>query len=311
MVRVPFFATLLLLLACCSAPATKQLATTDPAPVAVAPAPRPTTTVQQATTPPPLVSAPKPVNEQDLPPEPEKPVLAVQEKPAVAEDQPQAKPSVPMAVARSHAAFDSLLQKYVSGTGQVNYKGLKADSAGLQAYCRLLAENPPRETWSQAEKLAYWINVYNAFTMKLIVDNYPTASILRFDGGKTWDVKRITLGGKKYSLNQIENEIIRPQFKEPRIHFALNCAAKSCPPLYNRAYTAENLEDALESRAKQFINHTGYNSFSAGKAVVSKIFDWYGADFGDLKKYLNRYADTPIKASAMVSFKEYDWDLNE
>ncbi len=310
MVRVPFFATLLLLLACCSAPATKQLATTDPAPVAVAPAPRPTTTVQQATTPPPLVSAPKPVNEQDLPPEPEKPMVAVQEKPAVVEE-PKSKPAVPVAVTFSHAAWDSLLQKYVSATGQVNYKALKADPTGLQAYCRLLAENTPRDNWSRAEKLAYWINAYNAFTLKLIVDNYPTASILRFDGGKTWDVKRITLGGKKYSLNQIENEIIRPQFKEPRIHFALNCAAKSCPPLYNRAYTAENLEAVLESRAKQFINNASYNSISAGKAVVSKLFDWYAADFGDLKKYLNRYMTTPVKATATVSFKEYDWDLNE
>ncbi len=310
MVRVFLFATLLLLLACSSAPATKQLATTKPAPAVAAPAPSPATSVQPATPPPPLVSAPKPVVEQDLPPEPEKPRLAVQERPAVVEE-PKLKPSLPLAVAFSHVAWDSLLQKYVGATGQVNYKGLKADPAGLQAYCRLLAENTPQDNWSRAEKLAYWINAYNAFTMKLIVENYPTASILRFDGGKTWDVKRITLGGKKYSLNQIENEIIRPQFKEPRIHFALNCAAKSCPPLYNRAYTAENLETVLESRAKQFINNASYNTFSAGKAVVSKIFDWYGADFGDLKKYLNRYVSTPIKATATVSFKEYDWDLNE
>ncbi len=211
----------------------------------------------------------------------------------------------------SHAAWDSLLQKYVSETGQVNYKGLKANSAPLEAYCRSLAEHLPQESWSREEKLAYWINVYNAFTMKLIVDNYPTASILRFDGGKTWDVKRIALGGKKYSLNQIENEIIRPGFQEPRIHFAINCAAKSCPPLYNHAFTAENLETVLESRAKQFINDPRYNTIIPGKATVSKIFDWYGADFGDLRKYLNRYANTPLKAGAVIQFHEYDWDLND
>jgi len=210
-----------------------------------------------------------------------------------------------------HAGWDSLLQQYVSETGQVNYKGLKASPDALAAYCRSLAENTPQENWSRDEKLAYWINAYNAFTMKLIVDNYPTASILRFDGGKTWDVKRISLGGKKYSLNQIENEIIRPQFKEPRIHFAINCAAKSCPPLYNRAFTAENLEGNLEGRAKLFINNSRYNTISATKASVSKIFDWYGADFGDLKKYLNRYAATPLRPSATVIFNDYDWDLNE
>lgn len=211
----------------------------------------------------------------------------------------------------THAAWDSLLQQYVSENGQVNYKGLKANPAALVAYCQLLADNPPQENWSRETQLAYWINAYNAFTMKLIVDNYPTASILRFDSGKTWDVKRIVLGGKKYSLNQIENEIIRPQFKEPRIHFAINCAAKSCPPLYNHAYTAANLDSTLEIRAKQFINHPDYNTLSANKAAVSKIFDWYGADFGDLKKYLNRYAKTPVKATATVTFKEYDWNLNE
>ncbi|MEO6039135.1 MAG: DUF547 domain-containing protein, partial [Saprospiraceae bacterium] len=133
----------------------------------------------------------------------------------------------------------------------------------------------------------------------------------RFDGGKTWDVKRINLGGKKYSLNQIENEIIRPQFQEPRIHFAINCAAKSCPPLYNHAFTTENLDSTLESRARLFINDKRFNTITAGKATVSKVFDWYGADFGDLRKFLNRYANTQLKAAAAIRFKEYDWDLNE
>ena len=199
----------------------------------------------------------------------------------------------------------------MSASGQVNYKGLKANAAALDAYCQLLSDNPPQESWSREEQLTYWINAYNAFTVKLIVDNYPTGSILRFDGGKTWDVKRIILGGKKYSLNQIENEIIRPQFKEPRIHFAVNCAAKSCPPLYNHAYTAANLDSTLEARTQQFINNPNYDAISANKAVVSKIFEWYAADFGDLKKYLNRYAKTPLKPTATVTFKDYDWDLNE
>ncbi len=211
----------------------------------------------------------------------------------------------------SHVVLDSLLQQYVSAGGQVNYKGLKADKKALDAYCQSLSDQPVQDNWSREEQMAYWINAYNAFTLKLIVDNYPTKSILNFDGGKTWDVKRIKIGDKKYSLNNIENDILRPQFKDARIHFALNCAAKSCPPLWNRAYTADNLETALEARAKAFINNADFNRISADKAGVSKIFDWYGADFGDLKKYLNRYANVPLKSSATVTFEEYNWELNQ
>lgn len=211
----------------------------------------------------------------------------------------------------SHAGLDSLLQKYVSENGKVDYKGLKANKESLYAYCQILTENPVKEDWGREEKLAYWINAYNAFTLKLIVDNYPTKSIMNFDGGKTWDVRRIKLGDKKYSLNQIENDVIRPQFKDPRIHFAVNCAAKSCPPLWNRAYTAENLDSALETRTRAFINDPNFNTLTASKASVSKIFEWYAADFGDLKKYLNKYAATELRGTAVVAFKEYDWGLND
>ncbi|MBK7935674.1 MAG: DUF547 domain-containing protein [Lewinellaceae bacterium] len=211
----------------------------------------------------------------------------------------------------SHAGLDSLLQKYVSDAGKVNYKGLKADKTALYTYCQALSDHPVAENEAREEKMAYWINAYNAFTLKLIVDNYPAKSILNFDGGKTWDVKRIRIGDKKYSLNNIENDILRPQFKDARIHFAINCAAQSCPPLWNHAYTAENLDSTLEARTKVFINDLSFNTISASKARVSKIFDWYAADFGDLKKYLNKYSATQLKNSATISFQEYDWNLNE
>ena len=211
----------------------------------------------------------------------------------------------------NHAGLDSLLQKYVSYEGRVNYKGLKTDKEALYAYCLLLANHPVQDAWSREEKMAYWINAYNAFTIDLILDNYPVSSILKLDGGKTWDVKRITLGGKKYGLNQIENEILRHQFKDPRIHFALNCAAQSCPPLYNKAYTAKNLERALEQRTRQFINDVKYNSLTSAKASVSKIFEWYAVDFGDLKSFLNQYAAVKLNDNATIVFGEYDWDLNE
>ncbi|MCB9306578.1 MAG: DUF547 domain-containing protein [Lewinellaceae bacterium] len=211
----------------------------------------------------------------------------------------------------AHKGLDSLLQKYVSEAGKVDYKGLKTDKAALDAYCDLLSANPVQEHWSREEKMAYWINAYNAFTLKLITDHYPTKSIMNFDGGKTWDIRRIRIGGKKYSLNNIENDILRPQFGDARIHFAINCAARSCPPLWNHAYTAENLETTLESRARAFINNSKYNTIAANRARVSKIFEWYAADFGDLKSFLNRYSDVALNKNAAVSFNEYDWALNE
>jgi len=222
-------------------------------------------------------------------------------------------PSIPSdsTLSVSHLAFDQLLQKHVSEAGRVNYKGLKADKATLDTYCQLLSENPVQDSWTRAEKMAYWINAYNAFTLKLIVDNYPTKSILNFDGGKTWDVRRIKIGDKKYSLNNLENDILRPNFKDPRIHFALNCAAKSCPPLWNHAYTAKNLESTLAARTRTFINDPQYNRITANKAQVSRIFEWYAVDFGDLKKFLNQYSKTTLKSSATVEYEPYNWDLNE
>jgi hypothetical protein len=218
----------------------------------------------------------------------------------------------PADISRSHQSFDSLLQKHVSDAGKVDYKGLKADKALLDAYCQLLSETPVAESWTREAKMAYWINAYNAFTLKLIVDNYPTKSILNFDGGKTWDVRRIKLGDKKYSLNNLENDILRPQFKDPRIHFAINCAAKSCPPLWNHAYTAENLEASLEARTLAFVNNPKFNTLGSARAQVSKIFDWYSADFGNLKNFLNQYAaETKLKNNAIIVFNEYNWDLNE
>ncbi|TNE63806.1 MAG: DUF547 domain-containing protein [Bacteroidetes bacterium] len=218
---------------------------------------------------------------------------------------------LPAPAAGLHDSWDALLRKHVSADGKVNYKGFKSDKAALDAYLRTLAQNPPAASWSREKQMAYWINAYNAFTIDLIADHYPVSGIMKLDGGKTWDVQRIVLGEKRYSLNQIENEILRPKFKDARIHFALNCAAASCPPLLNRAYTAENLDRLLEQRTRQFVNNTRYNTLSAQKASVSKIFEWYAADFGDLRTFLNRYSTQKLEKTAKVSFKEYDWSLNE
>ena len=209
------------------------------------------------------------------------------------------------------AAWDELLSKYVSADGKVNYQGLKGEEGKLDSYLEQLASNPVSEEWSRAEQMAYWINAYNAYTIKLILDNYPLKSIMDLDGGKPWDRKWINLDGKTLSLNDIEHVIIRPKFKDPRIHFAVNCAAKSCPPIPNQAFTAENLDKLLDERTKSFINNENYNEISDGQVKVSSIFDWYGEDFGNLTAYLNKYSNTKISEDAEVGFLEYDWALNQ
>ena len=158
--------------------------------------------------------------------------------------------------------------------------------------------------------MAYWINAYNAFTIKLILDHYPVKSIKDIDGGNPWEVRWIKLGDKTYSLNQIENDILRPRYKDARIHFAVNCAARSCPPLYNRAFTAEILNASLDRLTRQFINNDRYNAIRPAAAEVSQLFNWYGSDFGDLAAYLNKYAETDLQPGAKITFKEYDWGLN-
>ncbi len=233
-------------------------------------------------------------------------------KPAPQAEVKTEKPTPPPAAAKpSHSEWDALLRQNVSSSGKVNYKGFKANLGKLDAYLEQLAKNPIQSDWSRGEKMAYWINAYNAFTVKLILDNYPLSSITKLHSGKPWDVKWIKLGDKTYSLNNIENDILRPQYKDARIHFAVNCAARSCPPLLNRAWTASNLNSNFEKQAKAFVNNAKFNQIGADKVMLSKIFDWYGGDFGNLIDYLNKYAATKINSGAKVEFMEYDWALNE
>ena len=210
----------------------------------------------------------------------------------------------------SHQAFNNLLQKYVSNDGKVNYKGLKNDKTALETYLTILAKKIPDNTWNKNAALAYWINAYNAFTLKLIVDNYPLKSITNLSGGKPWDVKNIELAGKKYSLNNIENDIIRPTYKDARIHFAVNCAAVSCPPLSNTAFTEANINGLLNTRTKLFINSSA-NTITASKIKISKIFDWYKADFEDVPAFINKYSTIKTITNTGIEFNDYNWNLNE
>lgn len=219
-----------------------------------------------------------------------------------------------VAGAPSHTAFNTLLKKYVSASGNVNYEGLKSEKSKLVAYTKMLSSTPPQSSWSKDDKLAYWINVYNAFTIKLILDKWPVNSIMDINGGKAWDLKVAKVGSKTYSLNEVENSVIRPTFKEPRIHFAVNCAAVSCPKLLNEAYEGSTLNAQLEKSSKYFVNNKSKNKLSATSVQISKIFEWYGEDFkagGGIIAFLNKYSTVKINSNAKITYLEYKWPLNK
>lgn len=211
----------------------------------------------------------------------------------------------------SHNTFNNLLQKHVTTAGNVNYKGFKSDRAKLRAYIVSLGENTPTDDWSKEEKLAYWINAYNALTVDLILRNYPLKSIK--DIKKPWDQRLWKLGEKWQNLNDIEHKILR-KMDEPRIHFAINCASFSCPPLLNEAFTAEKLEQQLIQVTKVFLADSRRNTITPDKIEISKIFKWFSKDFkqnGSLIDFLNTYSDVKINAKAKKKYKDYNWDLNE
>ena len=211
----------------------------------------------------------------------------------------------------NHQKWNDLLQKHVSENGNVDYKGFKKDELALQSYLELLSKNLPEKSWTKNATLAYWINVYNAYTVKLILVNYPVKSIKKINS--PWDAAFINLGNKKYSLGEIEHKILR-KMNEPRIHFAINCASYSCPNLLNEAYTEKNLNNQLDAAAKSFINDKSKNNITANIIEISSIFDWFTGDFkkkGTLIDFLNKYSSVKINAKAKISYKEYNWNLNE
>ena len=220
----------------------------------------------------------------------------------------------------SHETFDELLHQYVSDEGAVNYNGFIADSLKLNAYLENLSNHAPADGWSENEKIAYWINAYNAFTIRLIIRNYPVKSIKDL-GGKLykintpWDIKFIHIGDETYDLNNIENSILRKQFKEPRIHFALNCASKSCPPLRREAYSGSKLDAQLNEQARKFINNPKFNIIKEHEAELSKIFSWYRGDFSSpqmsFEAFISQWSPEVITSETDISYMAYDWSLNE
>ncbi|MBD3246231.1 MAG: DUF547 domain-containing protein [Candidatus Omnitrophica bacterium] len=228
--------------------------------------------------------------------------------------------------------YSALLSEHVKN-GMVDYAQICADFR-LDEYLRMLNAADPEEIETENGRLAFWINVYNAYTLKVICDHYPLSSINELHRGglivgsifgtTVWDEKLVRVNGRKITLNHVEHKIIRPRFNDPRIHFALVCAAKGCPPLRSRAYTGERLDAQLNDQGARFLSNPEKNAFDAERKVarVSKIFAWFREDFGGTKAALLEYLARFLPEETAVSMRNeprrwrirytpYDWSLNE
>ena len=227
-----------------------------------------------------------------------------------------------------HAAYDALLHKYVTPAG-VRYAAWHADAAdraALAAYLERMqgvaVSQLPDSPAGRAEGLAYWLNLYNAATLHLVLEGYPLGSIKDLGSvlKSPWEKDVVAVEGRKLTLNAIENDIVRKEFPEPRIHFALNCAAKSCPPLRAEAYLGERLDAQLADQTRRFLADGTTNGLRPdGTLQLSRIFEWYGKDFevaagsvvAFVRPYLPALAALPAGAKPKVKFVDYDWALNE
>lgn len=224
----------------------------------------------------------------------------------------------------SHASFDRLLKKYVSAEGKVDYAAWHAhaeDRRALQDYVNQIGnaspESHPALFPDHDTQLAYWINAYNALVIEGVLSHYPVQSVNDIRPGITvkqgqgffYNLK-FQVGGRPINLLDLENRVLLEQYKDPRIHFAINCASRSCPPLRPEAFKGP---EQLDAAARAFINDEKnvYVSHEKRTVYVSKIFEWYREDFGgDLRAYLNRYRARPLPADYAIEFLDYDWNLN-
>ena len=224
-----------------------------------------------------------------------------------------------LAFDHSHAELNSVLKAYVDADGMVDYQGLKTHRSTLDGYLDKTGAVSESEfdSWTRNQQLAFLINVYNGETLKLIIDHYPVKSIKKIGGlfGQPWNLKSVTLFGKKTTLNTIEHEILRPKYKDPRIHFAIVCAAMGCPPLRNEAFTPENLNDQLDARGRFFLSQKNKNRLDDDILYLSPIFDWFKEDFtekGSLQNFVTAFFPENIKGKKLrIKFTSYDWRLNK
>jgi Protein of unknown function, DUF547 len=220
-----------------------------------------------------------------------------------------------------HSTFDGLVSTYVDDAGYVDYEGLAADTSALDAYIASLAD-APFDALGRDAKLGLLINAYNAFTLRLILDHYPVDSIKDIPSAERWEAVRWNVAGGTWSLDQIEHQLIRGNFREPRIHFALVCAAVGCPPLRNEAYVGERIDEQLESQTVYTHSHDRWLRYEPGADTIglTSLYDWYGGDFvqvaGSVLAFVARYDEDLARELAAghepkIRFLDYDWSLNE
>lgn len=228
------------------------------------------------------------------------------------------------------AGYDALLRAHVDDLGFVDYDALHADPAALTAYVESLADPDLLDNHTPDATLATLINAYNAFTLQLILDHYDkfqasgggaVTSITDLHGGQPWDQEIWTLAGQTLSLNQLEHDLIRrdlltvdgvPGAAEPRLHWAVVCAAYSCPPLRAEAYTAQNLEAQLADQEHRVLHQNDPRFIDTSNhrlTAVTQLFNWYGSDFRpDWKTYLTQHLHLPLADE--ITFIDYNWQLN-
>jgi Protein of unknown function, DUF547 len=228
-----------------------------------------------------------------------------------------------------HAAWDRFLARHLvagaDGINRVAYRRvLPAEREALAVYLAALA-GLPVTTYRRAEQLAYWINLYNALTVRVVLDHYPVASIrdIALSGGLfsrgPWRKKLMRVEGEEVSLDDIEHRILRPFWRDPRLHYALNCAALGCPNLQPRAFTAATAEVILDQAARAYVNHPRGTGIVGERLYVSSIYVWYIDDFGGNDRgviaHLRRYAAPPLAqalaSQTSIAGDNYDWALND
>jgi hypothetical protein len=228
-----------------------------------------------------------------------------------------------------HSRWNQFLQTYVrigpDGIARIPYARVTA--ADRKALGRDLARLAalPIGSYSRREQFAFWVDLYNELTLRVVLDHYPVSSIKEIDispglfSSGPWGRKLLTIAGEAVSLDDIEHRILRPIWRDPRIHYALNCAALGCPNLQPRAFTAVNTEALLEKAARGYVNSPRGAAIEGGRLIVSSIYKWYEADFGGSERgviaHLKRYAAPPLAAALArvdsISGYRYDWALND
>ncbi|MGR3176704.1 MAG: DUF547 domain-containing protein [Candidatus Anammoxibacter sp.] len=221
------------------------------------------------------------------------------------------------------SGFDRVLDRHVTNDGLVDYKGLKKDKEFF-VFIKYLSDTDPDSLATDKDRLAFWINAYNAFVLFGVVEEYPIKSVLKVGTipHSFFIFKTFKTNQGKITLRKLENKKIREVFREPRIHFAINCASAGCPKLITKAYRAESLDQQLDERAKAFINNRNKNYLDREKSILylSRIFKWYKGDFtkdyGTLENYIAKYinkedAEFIKKNKVKIEYLKYGWDLND